>query len=1509
MKEKINPARKALENLNNLLSNQPNSEQTVKEFTSVATQVNRIVDHCIDLYNQNQGIDFSDSELLVELIVDFLELADKRTNFGTDPNLLIKQQNSDDYHNLFLLGKTGKGKSTIANYLSGKKLVIRENEDEKKILDSEGVSDAVVSCTSDISIHSNNLQKINYIDTPGIGDNRGFIIEGVNSHLIHNKIMSGAKNSLVLVYEWDDIKPKTRIPNFIKFVEGLKEIFGSPENFLKLKDTLAIVVTKVKQKKDLEKVFANYPAKLKKINVEELQDYQVISDFADILASKEIKILKFPKPKGDLGKEFTIPDNCLNALNNNVLSNLGTFNVKHEDEKDLFSFTNLLSQNAKNTSSNLAKIINDYSKLLMDSLKSKLEQRIYEKINKIFIAEDIREFFKGFIDILSQKIRTDKDFINLVTKLTKKIPGFENDFDDFIEKTQNISKVFSYLQSCSINASANYTEWLEKLTDFGNKVCAEWSKPPKMKQIEETKTIELASLVSGAIDINIHFKNNPTYKYIISKSFIFTLSEDILAPEKSLSIVSPIWNISGQKVIDLSGKSYDQIDLGKAHSGVDYTNPHGKIGGNGKNGGNGGNFYQHILEMNYLGDEQSKIIVRSNGGNGQHGQNGGDGANGKNGKLDVGRLLSNIEQAENFKKMFKKYHAIAKKIKESLKKCKNDEIFSETITDFDKEYAKLDAKRDNLEDNSKKSKLSTLMYSNRKEKEVIVNIYKFEQDRKAIKSNIKYFQETDVIDTKKLVAVIDDEEIFLSCTEYFIIKHANHEKALEEFEEAIKNTSKDKEVIEKNLENYISLSKQLSEQEEEVEECVNKFNIDLEQLKNYLPNCDEFKNSDEFNKYINHIDDLDNHRVDYFKSKIELDNIAGHSPIFDPNFDISEMQQFPDINDSEGEVILVPTGKLSVLLPNYNNDLNNSKVLCCKVKKEMTSLSKKIEDDLKKIEIFDLAYQKFHNASKNFVTLTLSESEMQKQNLENEKQIIEAKEKVIETKKIMETARNDMISVLNFGERFKSSVFYSKKNDFADKAYAYIQDLKSNLEVLKQQLFNLQIHYNELSKFNKNFETAIDKFKNSEKCFNSSKKIAKVDYKNIQKQINNLNSDNADESDVSIASNPYKIILEKIQLLHEQMYSIQSLQDGKNDGEGIRDKLIQIGKVTDIILHQESNLVERTREGFKDRTTGKKILEGLKSLLLFNTRYIEKYEFTGTNAEVGGNAGKGGQGGVSGKFGNIYLNQPSLFKIESIIGRNGNNGIDGKPGKGGKHPDFLKGTYIDEYCMPILRKLVPSINDIDNKKNPLRKYVKEHDNSDAQQKSRSEPIMRKNQDVEIDFLEDQLLDYVSAPSRAGVSAGIAGPVLSFLLNSVDDIAILGTRLTVTTGASVAGAALTLGLTLVVQTVLSIASSYISKGWRSGPFIIKGKCAQDGKVDDNDKAVNVEKDNDVPIEINVRQVDRKLQEYLGSKISAFLNFTPVINVYQEVQNHNQPILLDDLILGEDALNQDDLFLNN
>ncbi len=546
----------------------------------------------------------------------------------------IRKLNEDN--NIYIaLGLTQEGKSTLINFLGGKRLTAKKSIGTNIMVVEKpfkGIEDGddLTSKTS-VPAYWYDEEKIIYYDAPGFSDTGSATFTKEEADVIN----------AYSIFKLFDKLPRDRIKIMLVVAEssivstgaGIKTTINTMGKFFEnnLKDVASgtcVVVTKQEKLTESEvrekfKLFLTMPGGA--FTKESLP-------FLKELASNS-QIVFFPKPKEDeLSKSLEgVRWDAAKTTINAALAN--TANLKQEIIPTISVSDKAREYIPVLTKDEFENIKDFITKEVVEGIKKHCQGKIAAtqtnpkelrayftdlsvQLKNLDVA-DLDRFMQGMHDVLVEKCKR-ADLYNEIKKSVDDILFFKMLNEDMVFPLKDLVDALSETQ----------------------KYLAELGEAPK-KITPSDDVLQIVGLLVGTSDIPDSliktgiFNGREGIKRIDLYGLnTLWLDANITSHGKenenglSFSFIAPNWRIINKVTIDLSGE-----DGSVGGNGVNGDKPGapGSNGAPGRPGGNGGHFYGKGIDFG--SSEQLRLLtINTSGGRGGNGGNGGDGADGKKGK-------------------------------------------------------------------------------------------------------------------------------------------------------------------------------------------------------------------------------------------------------------------------------------------------------------------------------------------------------------------------------------------------------------------------------------------------------------------------------------------------------------------------------------------------------------------------------------------------------------------------------------------------------------------------------------------------------------------------------------------------------------------------------------------------------------------------------------------------------------------------------------------------------------
>ncbi|XP_043461757.1 uncharacterized protein LOC122498187 [Leptopilina heterotoma] len=238
-----------------------------------------------------------------------------------------------DKRGVLFIGIAKAGKSTLMNYVIGKKLkAVRTHKFENIMITQESEGDAAPEIgnksTSLTTIptkwKSNKIPDFTLWDCPGFSDNRELIQDVTNALYIYQLIKSIDEIKFTLVISYDAFKDDNIQP-FLTLLTHIATLFGN--NFKHIYDSISVIFTKVPFSVNNEVVnneYINSKLREKVVLRTQIKMDESSRNFINYLTNNEDNIAIFRRPKREGKLTTCVNDNIMPAIRktkkiNNIL--------------------------------------------------------------------------------------------------------------------------------------------------------------------------------------------------------------------------------------------------------------------------------------------------------------------------------------------------------------------------------------------------------------------------------------------------------------------------------------------------------------------------------------------------------------------------------------------------------------------------------------------------------------------------------------------------------------------------------------------------------------------------------------------------------------------------------------------------------------------------------------------------------------------------------------------------------------------------------------------------------------------------------------------------------------------------------------------------------------------------------------------------------------------------------------------------------------------------------------
>jgi GTPase SAR1 family protein len=542
---------------------------------------------------------------------------------------------------ILLMGPTGVGKSTLVNYIAGRKMIVRENRSgfalypEHPITQVGQGSNSTTLLPNVWSADISGFEEVSFVDCAGDFDTSGVVIETLNA-MIKQEIASRAQQVKIIIVGTQGSLTSEGAYGAV-FKEGLSKSAQFLGNITDFQENIALVVSHSNRRPNVLNHIENALRSILEQSGNPLADYTGIIRYV----TENNRFTYFCKPSEEAadGDEYSLPP----ALNQREsIVNLIRNRINFKDVQVGSYFRTSASREVQQA---MGSAINIVKRKSIITLKSEMDSIISTRLS-IHPAQ-----LETFSDELERTISI-KDNLKLSDYVTR----FNR--NAFLPKITN----------SSINKLSSELEFLSQFANIPE--TNNWGSEVDIRDSFEVLTTEITGIKQHSSKIFgtrfTHDKDIVSCKgYKVNMSEvepfvsgkanikevrIFALNEviidrNLITPSINVCIIAPKWTIAPEGTIEseftinlsgLDNNSYPD-NRQKADNGIVYE-ANGNDGKPGLPGFSGGNFLG--IGNEFIGLD--KLTIISNGGRGGPGQNGGDGADGKQG------LDANIQKLKKY---------------------------------------------------------------------------------------------------------------------------------------------------------------------------------------------------------------------------------------------------------------------------------------------------------------------------------------------------------------------------------------------------------------------------------------------------------------------------------------------------------------------------------------------------------------------------------------------------------------------------------------------------------------------------------------------------------------------------------------------------------------------------------------------------------------------------------------------------------------------------------------------
>ncbi len=511
-----------------------------------------------------------------------------------------ERKNDDKIINI-IIGKSGSGKSVLANLLGGVEL--QAERDPNTMLDWTFSGQNLKSpighhpgSETSFPVRVTNDEHEVYYDCTGFNDTRGTEREIACAFFLESLVNSADQFRLILTIESYVFQTKSEL---VTIINHLQDLFPNIDQLIA---KLFIVITKV----------PNY------LEVKHFQEKirRIIQSNSDINENTGAILKSLIEDSGKIGL-FREPQWDWKEVRKELLIKIRAINYGRKQTIRI-----IVPDKAKVAIWNIRFILIDKVNLQIAKVIAKIEEICQNKINASDSFDNLKLLIQELSMIIQLSLEGDNDVLSFLTNLSillsdinliaqsANIPLLEK------ETLEETKKSFSILLRVNLEREIDASVWKDELKFL--KSWVEDLTKPNLNDSEDGTTIVVYGIILSANQVEDLLKNRSFKRIEIYCLKAFYLDKDIEHEGITLIIVSPVWKVCGTRIINISGKEGPAFQ----ERGANF---HGFPGKPGQSGGN-------LLGIGKTFINPNQLRILSNGGNGGPGEDGLQGKEGEHGE-------------------------------------------------------------------------------------------------------------------------------------------------------------------------------------------------------------------------------------------------------------------------------------------------------------------------------------------------------------------------------------------------------------------------------------------------------------------------------------------------------------------------------------------------------------------------------------------------------------------------------------------------------------------------------------------------------------------------------------------------------------------------------------------------------------------------------------------------------------------------------------------------------------
>ncbi|OJW47098.1 MAG: hypothetical protein BGO67_10330 [Alphaproteobacteria bacterium 41-28] len=525
-----------------------------------------------------------------------------------------KQKNNTK--SLIVLGKSGKGKSTLVHGLAGIPLSVRSDGriEPKNLADTLPgftIGHGFAAGTSLPGVHYDEGKNITLKDCPGFDDpgddeDDGARQDLINGYSIQEVFSSAPEHKVLLTISHSDLNDRAK-----EFMDALDKLTKLIPDDHELYQSTYLVVTKKKKGLLIDK-FREITKKQPPLFARNERAKKL---FQFIVKNRDTRVFEFLKPKGPGDYPFD-RDIILDKIYATPSVPNPKFKLSFEPKTEVLA-------------GKLAKRLNDF---LTDYMKTEGAQRVVNHCRSLIDSHT------GPIATLRKKLGKVVKKLKALQELSITPAQFSTKLAKIVD-VKDVNRVIDNItflkEKVKDDITFDTTRWANAMNATISAI-EKLAASPTPEYDDPSKTLTLKEPILSITDITAGLTAHPGAEKIrVYSSNTFFIDGNMTRNNATCSFFAPRWNVVAQPTVNFT------IDLSGTDNSTTVANGSsaGANGSPGAAGENGGHFYGVGVEFSQL----SKLTVKTNGGKGGKGGKGATGKTGDNGVAGDENALRRFE--------------------------------------------------------------------------------------------------------------------------------------------------------------------------------------------------------------------------------------------------------------------------------------------------------------------------------------------------------------------------------------------------------------------------------------------------------------------------------------------------------------------------------------------------------------------------------------------------------------------------------------------------------------------------------------------------------------------------------------------------------------------------------------------------------------------------------------------------------------------------------------------------